>query len=199
MKPLLALLVVLAAAAPVLAEDFFGITQEDAQAMIGQAKAQEHEERLRALGYAPSGFPSVGKALGWRATLTSAQNCVYDAVESRLRADSRGITTFPDVLYAGDVVLANYQGAFKGQFPNAPVPSSVQSAYMPNYEVIYVDDVAADYKGAATMDAALAGQFARYIDTTVKNVSDQSRIDADAAAVQSWYQTQYPAGTSSCR
>jgi hypothetical protein len=202
MKPLIAALIILAAVVPSLAQDvndFFGITQEDAQAMIGEAKAQQHEELLRSLGWQPSNLPSVGRTLGWRATLASAQNCVYDAVETHLRADSSRMTAFPDVLYAADVDLSRYQAAYKAQFPDAPVPTSVQSAFMPNYNVIYVDDAAADYKGAATMDAALAAQFARYIDTSVKNVADQATIDADAAAVQSWYQTRYPAGTSSCR
>jgi len=199
MKPLIAALVVLAAAVPSLAQDFFGITPDDARNMIAEAKAQEHEERLRTLGWQPSNLPSLGKTFGWRASLTSAQNCVYDAVEAHLGADASSMTTFPDVLYAGDVDLSHYQAAFKGQFPSAPVPSSVQSAYMPNYNVIYVDDTAADYKGAATMDAALAAEFARYIDTAVMNVNDPSRIDADAAAVQTWYQAQYPAGKSSCR
>jgi hypothetical protein len=44
----------------------------------------------------------------------------------------------------------------------------------------------------------MAGAFARFIDGAARGISDQSQIDADASAVQSWYQTQYPAGTSSC-
>jgi hypothetical protein len=198
MKHFLAALIVVAAIAPSRAQDFFGISPGDAEAMIGQAKAQEHEERLRSLGWQESRFPSIGAALGYRVSPASNQACIYDAVFAHLRADSRVNAEFPDILYARDVDTSLFQAAYKGQFPSAPVPAKVQNVYMSNYNVIYVDDEAGDYKGAATIDAAMAAQFARYIDTSISSVSDQSRIDADAAAVQSWYQTQYPAGTTSC-
>ena len=200
MKPLLALLVVLAAAAaPVRADDFFGITSSDAAGMIAQAKAQQREEHLRALGWQPSNLPSIGKALGYRIDTSSRRDCIYDAVASRLGADTRVSVEYPDVLMARDVDVSRFQAAYKGQFPSAPVPDSVQTVFMPNYNVIYVDDAASDYKGAKTLDAALAGAYARFIDGALRGVTDSSRVDADAAAVQSWYQTQYPAGTSSCR
>jgi hypothetical protein len=193
--PLFALVLAVGSAA---AQDFFGITPEVAQGMIAQAKAQEREEHLRALGWAPSNFPSVGKALGYTKSLASAQYCVYDAVAARLGADARLSVDFPDVLYASDVDVSRFQAAYKGQFPTASVPDSIQTVYMPNYNVIYVADAASAYKDGATMDDALAGQYARFIDSVVRGVSDQSRIDADAAAVQTWYRAQYPAGASSC-
>ncbi len=198
MKRILAALVVLAVVAPVRAQDFFGMTPDEAAGLVAQAQAQQREDYLRSLGWEPSRLPSIGRALGLRVQPASGQNCIYDAVSARLGANPDANVEFPAVLYAVHVDLARYQAAYKSQFPGKPVPDSVQTAYLPNYDVIYLDDVSGDYTGAATIDAALAGQYARFIDGTVRSISDSSRIDADAAAVQAWYQAQYPAGASSC-
>ena len=198
MKQILAALVVLAVAAPARAQDFFGMTPDQAAGLVAQAKAQQREDYLRSLGWEPSNLPSIGRALGLRVKPASGQDCIYDAVAARLGADANANVEFPAVLYAVHVDLARYQAAYKSQFPDESAPDSVRTVYLPNDDVIYLDDVSGDYKGAATIDAALAGQFARFIDGAVRSISDQSRIDADAAAVQAWYQTQYPAGASSC-
>lgn len=174
------------------------MTPDQAAGLVAQAQAQQREDYLRSLGWEPSNLPSIGRALGLRVKPSSGQNCIYDAVSARLGADANANVEFPAVLYAVHVDLSRYQAAYKSQFPGKPVPDSVQTAYLPNYDVIYMDDVSGDYTGAATIDAALAGQYARFIDGTVRGITDQARIDADAAAVQTWYQAQYPAGASSC-
>ncbi|NNN04796.1 MAG: hypothetical protein HKL90_02735 [Elusimicrobia bacterium] len=198
MKRILAALVVLAAVAPSRAQDMFGISPDQVSGLVAQAQAQQREDYLRSLGWEPSNLPSIGRALGLREKPASRQDCIYDAVSARLGADANANVEFPAVLYAVHVDLSRYQAAYKSQFPGKPAPDSVQTAYLPNYDVIYLDDLSSDYRNGATIDAALAGQYARFIDGTVRSISDQARIDADAAAVQAWYQTQYPAGASSC-
>jgi len=131
--------------------------------------------------------------------LASAQNCVYDAVAARLGVDPfEPNVAYPDVLFASDVNAGRFRAAYAAQFPGASVPDAVATAYLPSYNVIYVDDAASSYKNGATMDDALAGQYARFIDSSVRGISDAAKISADAAAVSAWYRAQYPAGQSSC-
>ena len=180
------------------ADDFFGITPEEGQALAAQAQAQQHEEKLRALGWEQNPIAGVDHALGLRVKPSSPQNCIYDAVAGRLGANPSADVLYPDVLYAVDVDLSRYQAAYKAEFPGKPVPPSVRTVYMPGYDVIYLDDWAPDYTNGATIDDALAAQYARFIDGVVLGVDDPARVDSDAAAVQSWYRAQFPAGASSC-
>ena len=53
----------LLAAAPVHANDFLGMNDADVQAMIGLAKADQHLQRLKDLGQAPSSLS--GNRAGW--------------------------------------------------------------------------------------------------------------------------------------
>jgi hypothetical protein len=199
MKNIALLALALLVSAPSYAEDFFGITAEDAQAMIGQAKADEHLQRLKALGQAPSRLPSVGKALGFTKTLTSRQDCIFNAVESRMRiAQVRSGTEFPDVLFASDVDSSRYQAAVKAQYPASNPTSDVASIYLSDDNVIYLADSSSAYAKGGSVDEALAGQYARFIDWTQLDVRDAARMDADAAAVSAWYRAQYPVGSSSC-
>ncbi len=199
MKNLALLALALLVASPSFAQEFFGITSEDAQAMIGQALADQHLQRLKELGQSPSRLPSVGKALGFTKTLTSRQDCVFDAVEARLGvAEIRPGTEFPDVLFASGVDASRYQAAVKAQYPSAHPTSEVATIYLPDYNVIYVADSASAYAKGGSVDSALAGQYARFLDLTQRDVSDPARLDADAAAISSWYDAQYPAGASSC-
>lgn len=199
MKILLLLAVCLAAGVPARAQEFFGFTSSDIQAMVAKARADEHLQRLKELGQSPSRLPSVGKALGFTKTLTSRQDCIFGAVEARMGiSETRPGTEFPDVLYASDVDGARYQAAVKAQYPAMNPTREISTIYLPDYNVIYVADSASAYAKGATMDAALAGQYARFLDRTQRDVSDMSRADADAAAITAWYQTQYPEGRSSC-
>lgn len=186
-------------AAPSFAQEFFGITPEDAQAMIGQAKADEHLQRLKELGQNPNNFSSVGKVLGFTKTLDSRQECVIDAVEARMGVSQlREGTQFPDILYASGVNFSLYRSAVKAQFPSSPAPRDFVSVYLPDYDAIYIADASSAYPAGTTVDDALAAQYARFLDRTQRGVSDPARVDADAAAVQAWYRAQYPAGRSSC-
>jgi hypothetical protein len=189
----------LLAVVPTHADEFIGFSSEDVQAMIGQVKANEHLQRLRELGHAPSRLPSLGKALGFTKTLTSRQDCIFNAVEARLGiAQVLPGTEFPDVLFAGDVDPDRYRAAVKAQYP-ASNPAGVVSIYLPDYDVIYIADSAGAYAKGGSIDEALAGQYARFLDWTQRGVRDAAVMDADAAAVMAWYRAQYPAGSSSCQ
>jgi hypothetical protein len=197
MKIIALLAFALLLSAPSHAEEFFGLTPEDAQAMIGQVKADQALQRLRELGHNPSRLPSVGKALGFTKTLTSRQDCVFDAVMAHLGLPQvRPGTQWPDVLFASDVDAERYRAAVKGQFP-AMNPTDVATIYLPDYDVIYLADSSSAYSNGATIDDALAGQYARFIDYTQREIRDGARLDADAAEASAWYRAQY-AGHSSC-
>ena len=199
MKTTALLALALLAAAPVFAQDFFGITPNDAQAMIGQVRADEHLQRLKELGRSPSAFP-VGKVLGFTKTLTSAQNCIIDAVQAHMGiAEVPYDTQFPDVLFASDVDGSRYQAAVKAQYPASTPTKDVSTIYLPDDSVIYVADAASVYAKGGSVDAALAGQYARFFDWTVRGSHDMARMDADAVEASAWYAAQYPAGRSSCR
>lgn len=198
MIPLLVLAVL--AAAPAVADDFFGMSSSDAQAMIGQVKADEHLQRLKDLGHAPSAvIAPVSKALGYTKTLSSRQDCVMTAVEAHMGiAQVLPGTEFPDVLYASETDAAHYRAAVKVQYPNAK-PGDVSSIYLSDFNVIYLADSASAYAKGGSLDGALAGQYARFLDFTQRDVRDSARLDADAAAVSAWYDAQYSAaGRSSC-
>lgn len=195
---MLLLAVALLASAPAHAQEFFGMTAEDAQAMIGQAMADQHLQRLKDLGQAPSALAPVGKALGFTKTLTSRQDCIFTAVEARMGiAQVRPGTEFPDVLYASEVDASRYRAAVKAQYPSSS-PSSAASIYLSDYNVIYLADSSSAYAKGGRIDEALAAQYARFIDWTQRDVRDAARLDADAAAVSAWYSARYPAGRSSC-
>ena len=183
--------------APAFAEEFFGLTSSDIQAMIGQVQADQHLQRLRSLGHEPSRLPSVGKALGFTKTLASRQDCIFTAVETHMGiAQVRPGTAFPDVLFASDVSAERYRTAVKGQYPTLN-PTDVATIYLPDYDVIYMADGSGAYANGATLDDALAGQYARFLDWTQRDVRDAARLDADAANASAWYRAQY-AGHSSC-
>jgi hypothetical protein len=185
-------------AAPAFAEDFFGLSSEDVQGMIGQVQADQHLQRLKELGHAPSRLSSVGKALGYTKTLASRQDCILTAVEARMGvAQVRPGTEYPDVLFASDTDAANYRAAVKAQYPLAK-PGDVATIYLSDFNVIYLADSASAYAKGGSVDASLAGQYARFLDVTQRDVSEPARLDADAAAVAAWYAAQYPAGRSSC-
>lgn len=199
MKTIALLAAALLIAAPSFAQEFFGMTSEDAQAMIGQVKAAEHLQRLKDLGQAPSTLVApVSKALGYTKTLSSRQDCVMSAVEAHMKiAPLRDGTEFPDVLYASETDAAHYRAAVNVQYPNAK-PGDVESIYLSDLNVIYLADSSSAYAKGGSLDSALAGQYARFLDFTQRDVSDAARLDADAAAVSAWYDAQYPAGRSSC-
>jgi hypothetical protein len=200
MKILLLLALAASVSAPARAEDFFGINSEDAQALIGEVKAAQHLQRLQELGWSQRRFPSVGKVLGYTKTLSSAQNCVLDAVEAHLGVTQlQPNTEFPDVLYQSEVDSARYRAAVKAQYPTLAATGEFVSIYLPDFDVIYLADSASAYSKSGSIDGALAGQYARFLDRTQRNVGDQAKIDADAAEARSWYDATYPAGTSSCR
>ncbi|MFI5345246.1 MAG: hypothetical protein ACHQ51_02615 [Elusimicrobiota bacterium] len=197
MKIIALLALALLVSIPSHAEEFFGLTSEDVQGMIGQVKADQKLQRLRELGHNPSRLPSVGKALGFTKTLTSRQDCIIDAVLAHMGvSQTHPDTEWPDVLFASDVDAARYRSAVKGQFPTLN-PTDVATIYLPDYDVIYLADSASAYSNGATIDDALAGQYARFIDYTQRDVRDGARLDADAAEASAWYRAQY-AGHSSC-
>lgn len=184
--------------APAFAEDFFGLSPEDVQGMIGQARADAHLQRLKELGQAPSRLAPLSKALGYPKTLASRQDCVMDAVEARMGiAQVRPDTEFPDVLYASETDPSRYQAAVKAQYPSAQ-PGEISSIYLSDFNVIYLADSASAYAKGGSLDEALAAQYARFLDVTQRDVRDAARLDADAAAVSAWYAARYPAGASSC-
>jgi hypothetical protein len=198
MKITVLLAAVLLVSAPAFAEEFFGMTSEDAQAMIGQATADQHLQRLKELGQAPSALAPVSRAVGLTKTLTSRQDCIFNAVEARMGiAQVRPGTEFPDVLYGSEVDASRYQAAVKAQYPSSK-PGGVASIYLSDYNVIYLADSASAYAKGGSLDASLAAQYARFLDWTQRDVRDAVRLDADAAAASAWYAAQYPAGRSSC-
>ncbi len=179
-------------------DNFFGMSSTDMQAMVAQAKAEAHLQYLKELGLKDSRWPSVGKLIGTTKTLSSAQNCVWDAAIARAGVEIRN-PEWPDVLFGSQVDAARYRAAVKQQYPNRTVGDAVETVYLSDYNVIYLADDASAYKDGATMDDALAGEFTRWIDVTQKGVRDQSTVDADAAAARAWYRATYPDGASSCR
>jgi hypothetical protein len=199
MKNLSLVALALLVCAPSYAQNFFGMTSSDVEGAIAQVRAEEHLERLRALGMASNPLQPVEQALGFKKTLTSRQDCIFEAVESQMRVtEIRPGTEFPDVLYASAVDSSRYQAAVKYEYPSANPTSDVASIYLPGANVIYIADSSSAYKKGGTIDSALAGQYARFLDRTQRGVSDAALIDADAAAVSAWYDAQYPAGRSSC-
>ncbi len=198
MKPTALLALALLVSAPVYAQEFFGMTSSDAQAMIGQVMADQHLQRLKELGQAPSALAPVSRAVGLTKTLTSRQDCVFNAVEARMGiAQVLPGTEFPDVLYASETDASRYQAAVKAQYPSSN-PGSVSSIYLSDYNVIYLADSSSAYAKGGSIDESLAGQYARFLDWTQRDVRDAARLDADAASVSAWYAAQYPAGRSSC-
>lgn len=179
-------------------QDFFGMSSSDISAMVAQSKADAHLAYLRDLGMKDDRWPSIGKMIGTTKTLASAQNCVWDAAIAHAGVQIRD-AEWPDVLFGSNVDGDRYRSAVTHQYPNKTVGDSIETVYLSDYNVIYVADSASAYKGGATMDDALAGEFTRWIDVTQKNVRDQATIDADAAAASAWYRATYPAGVSSCR
>lgn len=200
MKTIALLALAVLAAAPALADDFFGMSGADAQAMIGQVKAAEHLQRLKELGQAPSAVVApVSRTLGYTKTLASRQDCIMNAVEARMGlARVLEGTEFPDILYASETDASRYRAAVKAQYPSSN-PGEVSSIYLSDYNVIYLADSASAYAKGGSLDGALAGQYARFIDYTQRDVRDAARLDADAADLSAWYDAQYPAGASSCR
>ncbi|MBI3565666.1 MAG: hypothetical protein HY079_10760 [Elusimicrobia bacterium] len=197
MRNLLVLSLALLACSAASAQEFFGYTSEDISAMIGKAKADEKLQRLKELGHEPSRWPSIGKAIGTTRTLQSRQDCIIDAVTARMGVTIRPDTEWPTVLAASETDFAKYQAAVKAQYP-AKKADAFETIYLSDYEVIYLQDSAGAYKGGATMDDALAGEYARFLDYTQKDVRDPAQLDADAAAVRAWYRAAYPSGTTSC-
>lgn len=209
MKKLLLLALALVFAALAVAPAFafddiaeaFGVTRESfAQAKIDQL-AMERKAVLDYagdLGGSPRDF-SLSRLTGRTKTLTSAQNCVFSAVEARLGID-RFVenTQVPTILYASNVSGAQYQIAIKHYYPNENPTTKVENRYVPALAVIYLDDYAASYSGGATMDDALAGQIAKFLLFTQKGQSEGPALDARADEVRAWYRATYPSGTSSC-
>jgi hypothetical protein len=187
-------------AASVSAQNYdgmFGMTSSDMQAMVARAKADARLAYLKELGMKDDRWPSIGKLIGTTKTLASAQNCVWDAAISHAGVEIRS-ADWPAVLFGSNVDGDRYRAAVTHQYPDKSV-DGIQTIYVSDYNVIYVDDSASDYKDGATMDDALAGEFTRWIDVTQKDIRDQAKLDADAAAASAWYRATYPAGASSCR
>jgi hypothetical protein len=198
MKTLALLAAVLLVSAPSFADDFFGLSSEDVQGMIGQVQADQRLERLKDLGRSPSRLAGVGKALGYTKTLSSRQDCVMSAVEAHMGISQvRPGTEFPDVLYASETDASHYRAAVKAQYPLTS-PGDVASIYLSDFNVIYLADSASAYAKGGSLDASLAAQYARFLDYTQRDVRDATRFDADASAVAAWYDARYPAGRSSC-
>ncbi len=198
-KALALFAVLLLAGAPLRAQEFFGITSDDAQAMIGQAMAAQHLARLRALGYeGPGALSRAGKALGMILASESGQDCVLDAVIARMGARLPYDTVYPDVLRESETDESAYAAAVKSQDPKGAAPESFKTTSLPAFGVIYLADSASAYPDGAAMDAALAGEYARFVDGQT-GVSDAARQAADAAAATAWYASAYPDGATSCR
>ncbi|MDE2489203.1 MAG: hypothetical protein KGM24_00035 [Elusimicrobia bacterium] len=200
MKKALALsALLLACAASVRAQEFFGLTPGDVQGMVARARAEARLKRLESLGYEPGGLEQkAGRLLGTIETPSSRQDCIIDAVIAHMGVRPPYDTIYPDVLRESETNESLYEAAVKAQFPGAPAPVAFRTLYLPDDNVIYLNDSASYYKDGRTMDGELAGEYARFFDWNLKHVGTVGRLDADAAAVESWYESAYPAGTSSC-
>lgn len=197
-KTLAFLAAALAFAAPLRAQEFFGLDSSDVQAMVAKARAEEHAEFLRRMGQTGSSLAPVGRAVGLLKTLDSRRDCILDAVLQRKRIVPFGDIQWPDVLLGSETDEARYAAAVKAANPSAPEPRSFATIYLQGYNVIYLADSASAYPEGATMDAALAGEYARWVDYALQGLRDRPALDADAAQTRAWYASAYPAGRSSC-
>lgn len=196
-KTLAALAVLLLSVAPLRAQEFFGITSDDAQAAMVHAQAEAHLAKLRGLGWEGAGaVAAAGKAVGLIRTSASRQECVLDAVISRMGASLPYDTAYPDVLRESETNEDAYRVAVKSATKTEP--KEFKTIYLSEYGVIYLADSASAYPSGAAMDAALAGEYARFVDAQ-RGVSDAARLKSDGEAVAAWYASAYPDGTSSCR
>jgi hypothetical protein len=196
-KALLVLSVVLLAGAPLCAQEFFGITPEDGQAMIAQAKAQAHLARLRGLGWEGDGtLAGARRMIGMTLTSASRQDCVLDAVIAKTGARLPYDTVYPDVLRESETNEDAYRAAVRSAAKAEP--KDFQTVYLPVYNVIYLADSSSAYPSGAAMDAALAGAYAGFLDAQA-GITDAARVKADEAAAAAWYASAYPDGATSCR
>jgi hypothetical protein len=195
-KILFAVLLTLLAAGRGRAQSLF-YNEEDARAMINEAKAQEARQRLVDLGYNERRGPSLFRGIGLAKTLSSRQDCIINAVLAHEGARLQEGTEWPDVLFENDVDEARYRATVAAQFPKKTV-SKFETIYLPDYSVIYLADSASSYARGATIDDALAGEYARFLAWTQRGVRDEGALAATAARTRTWYRAAYPQSVSSC-
>jgi len=190
MRIALAAAAVVLAVAPLRAQDFFGLTPEDAQGAIGQAMAQQqlYEAQLaKKRAEKAKGPGMIDRALGTYAQLDADKACVYEAVAAHLGQDPKARPA-PGVYLESVTLFEDFQQAAFSEDLKA-WPQAFSTTYLSKADEIFLDDHAALYSPARTLADALAGQLA--VAVLVRQGAALDAAKAQAPAVESWFHDAY--------
>jgi len=173
-------------------QDFFGMTPEDAQAMMGKAMADQarHEAELaqqRAKKAQGPGY--VDLALGTYATLTNPQECILRAVGRHLGQPARSLEGAPKVYLESRTILEDFQVYVHNERDSWP--NAFSTIYLRQANIIFLDDHSSLYSPKRTLDDALAGQYAAALSV--------GRVAEPVDVAESWFHETYTKpGLSAC-
>jgi hypothetical protein len=167
---------------PAKADDFgafFGLQPGDAMALALKQKADFEAERTKQRGW----------DVFWGRVVEPRypQKCTFEAVAKKLEVELQPGAEIPPVYFESwdAVYMYNFPEAYR--YETGRATDRWANMYMAKMNAIYLVDKGSVYARGATIDDALAREFATYFMTRFKGGDKQAVSDA----VQQWYRAEF--------
>ena len=202
MKKLVLLAIALVFAVPCRAQsiqDLFGVNPGE---MIQEAQRQqaEYEARLARERAQKAKGDWLGELTGSVVSPRQDERCLLAAVAGHLGLNIPAGEP-PAVYRASRTLVEDYQSYYYAEIGTNENPRVVATAYFPSNNVIFIDDSAKSYGPSRSVDDALAGQFALYLQYRgLGRAPGSAEAAAAAAEAANWFHAAYTARkASACR
>ncbi len=188
-KALVVLAAVLCVARPAAADGFFGLSDGDAQAMMGKALADQerYEAELAERRAAKAAGPGwIDRKLGTYETPEQDFECIYRAVAFHL-GQAGDLGRAPTVHLESRTLFEDFQQASYNE--EQKWPNAFATTYLAKADAVFLDDHAALYSRQRHLDDAAAGQFA--IAVLVRHGTALEEAKSRAPGVETWFHEAY--------
>ena len=180
-------------------QELFGV---DPGPLLQEAYRQkaEYEARLERERAKKAKGDWLGELTGSVVVPKQDQACMLAAVAKRLGV-AVPAGSAPAVYRASQVILEDYQSYYYSEFGTQDTPRAVATLYCPSSNAIFIDDSAKSTTSRRSVDDALAGQFALYLQhKALGRAPGSAEAKAAAAEVETWFHATYTSRKlSACR
>ncbi|MFA6028328.1 MAG: hypothetical protein WC969_00605 [Elusimicrobiota bacterium] len=201
MKKLFLIALALAFSAPARSQSIDEIFGVDPGQIIAEAQRQQakYEAELEVRRAKKQRIAAVLEFINAVKTPKQDERCVLSAVVRHMNVGTPSGEA-PDVYRASRTILEDYQTYYYAEISVQDTPKEIKTTYFPLSNIIFMEDAASAYDASKSIDDAIAGQFALYVQYRVlKRAPSSAEAQAAAAEVVSWFHATYTAQRAVCR
>ena len=171
-------------------EEMFGISPAE---LISESQRQQarYEAELAVRRVRKARVAALKEFVGLAQTSRQDVRCVVAAVSAHLGVAVPAGEP-PAVYRASQTILEDYQSLYYAAVGAQDTPQAVKTGYFPGANVIFIEDASSAYGAGRSIDDALAGQVALYVQHRALGRNPSSaQARASAAEVERWFHAAY--------